>query len=556
MSKQFTVTNITLSSLTKICAQTGSAKGYITAAQLLTYFDLGNASGLDVGTTAGTVAAGDDSRFHSPVTVSGDGISLTGQQISLNTSIGTNGTDDTGKLLKFGAGGSLQATRDITIAHATGASFVISNSGALTTKRTYITQDRNGTLADLQDITEARAYTDTVAAGKADLVGGLVPTSQIPAIAITEFLGSVADEAAMLTLTGQSGDWCNRSDVSMAYVLTGSPASNAANWQPINYPASPVLSVNGQAGTIVLGAADVGALDLTGGTLAGDVTLTSHSFGASVINFGWDGSSGFYHSLNANGINTPYGIAFNLGTLVLNDSGIQPSLDIQNRQAKTAAGDVVLDWSNNTDPYARQSDIPAPVDISGKANKDAETHTGAHVFSSTTRPTSAGTGTPVSDSLITRADMDTRNASLETYFDYIAADSGNQTATDTLVDTGLELVLPVGFYQIDVFAVGYALVSNNGGYRYRLNASGGTVTGTLQYYAIQAGGQPTPVAGGLNSTQVNSNGAASYMTRIQGVIEIATATTTIKLQHALSFATDGAQRGIRKGGFFKAIRLT
>jgi hypothetical protein len=36
---------------------------------------------------------------------------------------------------------------------------------------------------------------------------------------------------------------------------------------------------------------------------------------------------------------------------------------------------------------------------------DAETHTGAHAFSSTTRPTSAGTGTPAATSLMTRDDV-------------------------------------------------------------------------------------------------------------------------------------------------------
>jgi len=42
---------------------------------------------------------------------------------------------------------------------------------------------------------------------------------------------------------------------------------------------------------------------------------------------------------------------------------------------------------------------------------DAETHTGAHAFSSTTRPTSAGTGTPAATSLITTADGDARYGS-------------------------------------------------------------------------------------------------------------------------------------------------
>lgn len=93
---------------------------------------------------------------------------------------------------------------------------------------------------------------------KADLVDGMVPTAQIPAIAITEFLGSVVSQSAMLALTGQRGDWCNRSDVSKAFVLVAEPASTLSNWAAIDYPAAPVLSVNGQAGTVVLGKTDVG----------------------------------------------------------------------------------------------------------------------------------------------------------------------------------------------------------------------------------------------------------------------------------------------------------
>jgi hypothetical protein len=95
-------------------------------------------------------------------------------------------------------------------------------------------------------------------AAKADLVDGVVPTAQIPAIAITEFLGTVASQSTMLALTGQRGDWCNRSDVSKAFVLVAEPASTLANWAAIDYPAAPVLSVNGQAGTVVLGKADIG----------------------------------------------------------------------------------------------------------------------------------------------------------------------------------------------------------------------------------------------------------------------------------------------------------
>lgn len=98
----------------------------------------------------------------------------------------------------------------------------------------------------------------TALSGKADLVGGLVPTSQIPAVAITEFLGTVASQAEMLALTGQRGDWCNRSDVHKAFVLTADNPSAIGSWAAIDYPAVPVLSVNGQSGTVVLSKSDIG----------------------------------------------------------------------------------------------------------------------------------------------------------------------------------------------------------------------------------------------------------------------------------------------------------
>jgi hypothetical protein len=94
---------------------------------------------------------------------------------------------------------------------------------------------------------------------KADLVGGVVPSSQIPAIAVTEYLGSVADETAMLALTGQAGDFCTRQDTGSPWMLTASDATQLSNWIQFTGPGSPVLSVNSQTGAVTLGAADVGA---------------------------------------------------------------------------------------------------------------------------------------------------------------------------------------------------------------------------------------------------------------------------------------------------------
>lgn len=101
--------------------------------------------------------------------------------------------------------------------------------------------------------------TQTALDAKADLVGGLVPSAQIPAIAITEYLGSVASQSAMLALAGQKGDWAIRTDLGTTWVITGNDPTSLASWTALSYPTAPVTSVNGQTGAVTLAAADVGA---------------------------------------------------------------------------------------------------------------------------------------------------------------------------------------------------------------------------------------------------------------------------------------------------------
>lgn len=93
---------------------------------------------------------------------------------------------------------------------------------------------------------------------KADLVNGVIPTSQIPAIAITDFLGDTNTEAAMLALVGQKGDWCIRTDLEKVFIITGDDPTLLASWTALEYPTSPVSSVNGKTGSVVLVKADVG----------------------------------------------------------------------------------------------------------------------------------------------------------------------------------------------------------------------------------------------------------------------------------------------------------
>jgi len=100
----------------------------------------------------------------------------------------------------------------------------------------------------------------TTLAAKADLVGGVVPTSQIPAIALSTRV-AVADQATMLALTTaqvQPGDVAVRGDGAGTFMLVGADPSVLGNWGLLNAPTDKVTSVNSQIGTVVLGKTDIG----------------------------------------------------------------------------------------------------------------------------------------------------------------------------------------------------------------------------------------------------------------------------------------------------------
>ncbi len=90
----------------------------------------------------------------------------------------------------------------------------------------------------------------------ASLVDGKIPSSQLPAIAITETF-VVNSEAAMLALDAQIGDVAVRTDLSKSYILAEAPASTLGNWQELLSPSDAVQSVNGQVGIVVLDSDDV-----------------------------------------------------------------------------------------------------------------------------------------------------------------------------------------------------------------------------------------------------------------------------------------------------------
>ncbi|TVS29789.1 hypothetical protein [Corynebacterium sanguinis] len=95
---------------------------------------------------------------------------------------------------------------------------------------------------------------------KADLVGGFVPTSQLPAVALTKpFV--VANRAEMLALDAEEGDVAvitSGADRGTYMLGTGSP-STFSSWVALVSPDDAVTSVNGQTGVVNLTAANVGA---------------------------------------------------------------------------------------------------------------------------------------------------------------------------------------------------------------------------------------------------------------------------------------------------------
>jgi len=100
-------------------------------------------------------------------------------------------------------------------------------------------------------------------AAKADLVSGKVPSSQLPALALTN-VTVVANQAAMLA---QSSSVVQIGDVTVisadpnkgSYMLSGdgNPAT-LANWILLTTPTDVVTSVAGHTGTVTLAKGDVG----------------------------------------------------------------------------------------------------------------------------------------------------------------------------------------------------------------------------------------------------------------------------------------------------------
>ena len=235
---------------------------------------------------------------------------------------------------------------------------------ALNSALSALETSTNQELQELIALTESHA---TTLLGKADLVNGKIPTSQIPAIAVGTAV-PVANQAEMLALTStqvQPGDFAVRPDGT--WLLLSEPASQLSNWIKTS-TGGDVLSVNGMTGTVVLSAANVGARSASTPVPAADVaglttfqtntttSLTGHNTRISAIE-----NDALIVRLNINGVVAatvlPNTVAF------VNESG----------QLVTKSGDpIIVEGSGAVDSVNGQTGVVVltAADVSARSSSD------------------------------------------------------------------------------------------------------------------------------------------------------------------------------------------
>ena len=119
-----------------------------------------------------------------------------------------------------------------------------------------------------------------VASGIAGLdANGKVPTTQLPALAITDVY-TVADQAAQLALNAatQEGDVAIRTDENKSYVRNAGVSGTMTDWSLLLTPTDAVLSVFGRTGAVAATSGDYtwAQIDKTTSSI-GDITTRSHT---------------------------------------------------------------------------------------------------------------------------------------------------------------------------------------------------------------------------------------------------------------------------------------
>lgn len=259
--------------------------GVTNAATARTNLGLGDSATKNVGTAAGTVAAGNDSRLSDsrvPTSHAASHGSAGSDPITIaNTQVTGLGTASTKNVPTTGNAASGEAVL--------GSDTRLSDSRTPTTHAsTHAAAGSDPLTLSVSQVTGAESTSNKgVANGYASLDGGgKITASQVPAIAITDTF-TAASQSAMLALsTAEKGDVCVRTDLNKSFILSADPYSTLGNWQELLTPTDAVQSVNGLTGTVVLGTMSSQAsnnVNITGGSVTGitDLAIADGGTGAS-----------------------------------------------------------------------------------------------------------------------------------------------------------------------------------------------------------------------------------------------------------------------------------
>lgn len=232
-------------------------------------------------------------------------------------------------------------------------------------------------------------------------------SSQIPDIAVVEYLGSVASQAAMLALTGQKGDWCTRSDLGTNFIITGSTPSSLSSWTQLSYPTAPVTSVAGKTGAVTLSSSDVGLGNVTNNaqTQAAIVPNTAPSAGQLLVgNAGGTAyapvsasgdltvaSTGAHTLATVNSNVGSFGSATQSLTATVNAKGLVTAMSAQ---TITPAVGSITGLGTNVATF-----LATPTSANLAAALTDETGTGANVFANSPTLVTPALGTPSSGTL-------------------------------------------------------------------------------------------------------------------------------------------------------------
>ncbi|NMO00823.1 hypothetical protein HH308_06300 [Gordonia sp. TBRC 11910] len=182
---------------------------------------------------------------------------------------------------------------------------------------------------------------------KADLVGGKIPQSQLPQVAIMD-VRSVASTAARLALTDvQTGDIAIQTGNPGrgTYILSGSDPSSASDWTLMVVDMS-VTSVNGYTGIVVLSKSDVGLANV-------DNTSDSNKPVSTATQTALNGKVGTARTVSAGtgltgggDLTADRSIALSAATqtsLGKADSAVQPTRAVSGGTGLTGGGDLSAD---------------------------------------------------------------------------------------------------------------------------------------------------------------------------------------------------------------------